>query len=337
MPFLAIDGKYIPVFGDSVSMELIDIGDSGRRGLNGAPLRTRTRQLRRWTFVTSVMTYSDAQKYTAWIEGYGLRVPVTRGGIISEYASTGISSDAGTQTFAATGGAHSTKSALMTIASGSQWRFNPTFRMGNNTMKSTARGYSPGRDGCSIIGWREWSSSAPNEGVGATGFKHTIASLAAGSSGFSRSDASDPAGLSQFIDGASSAPANMGGILEMTYGSIALFGKRNDSPSTNAAVKWSDTIIVPFAIDDTKETFAPAAWTTGWVSQLYAYAQTYEMGDLPFRWLTGDVVGGDRVGILGRVMRSVQSIGRAPDGTLHSNLQSLEVELLEAPRQTATA
>lgn len=336
MPYMAIDGKYIPVFADSVTEEPIDIGDSATRGMNGGPLRTRTRQLRRWTFTTRVMPYVEAKKYEKWIEGYGLRIPVLRGGSVSEYASTGVSDDSsGTQTFASTGGAHSTRSALMTVGSGSSWGFNPRNRMGSNRVQLN-QGYRPGRDGCSIIGWREWTSTPVDEGVGATGFKHTIASLAAGSASFARADgAPDPTGLSQFINGASSTPANMGRILGMEDGLIAVYGMRNDAGTTNEAVKWSDTIVVPFAIDDTKEACAPSGWSTGWVSQLYEYAQNYEMGDLPFRWLTGDVVGTDRVCVLGRVLRHRQQNVRFA-GTLHTNARELEIELLEAPRYTAT-
>lgn len=340
MPFMAIDGKYIPVFADSVTEDFIDVGDAVSRGLIGSPLRTRTRQLRRWTFTTRVMPYVEAQKYTKWIEGFGLRIPVLRGGAVSQYASTGISdASAGSQSFLSSTGANSGLSAVMTIASGSSWGFNPRFRMGSNRVQLSATsgsGYNAGRDGCSIIGWREWTSTPVDEGVGATGFKHTIASLAAGSSTFARSDGTpDPTGLGQFINGASSTPANMGRILGMEGSLIALYGMRNDAGTTNEAVKWSDTIVVPFAIDDTKESCAPAGWSTGWVSQLYEYAQNYEMGDLPYRWLTGDVVGGDRVCVLGRVLRHRQQNVKFA-GTLHTNARELEIELLESPRYTPT-
>jgi hypothetical protein len=328
MAFLSLDGKSLLTFGDSLTEEPIDIGGSVTRGINGAPLVTRTRQLRRWTFRMPAMTYADSLMYTAWIEGYGLRVPVLRGGNVSEYASTGVADNsAGTQTFAATGGAHSGASALLTIGSGSQWGFRPTNRM-QSRKSHAAGGYRAGASGITIMGWREWTGSgaAVNEGVGATAFRHTIASLAAGSTEFARGASADPTGLSQYVDGAVSAAANMGniiGIQSTTSPHVSLHGKRNDS--TSEAVKWSDVIVVPFAIPST------------WVTELYTYAQSYEMGDLPFRWLTGDVVGTERVCVRGSVMRSVQ-LNATPRGTSanNNNMRVLEVELLEAPRYTAT-
>lgn len=329
MGFLHLDGKSIPVFGDSLTEEFNDIGDSVARGMNGAPLRTRTRQLRAWTFRTTPMTYANALKYAAWIEGYGLRIPVLKGGEASVYSSIGVvDASGGTKTFAATGGAHSGASALMTISSGSTWGVKLANRMGGRRA-GIDNAYKAGRDGITICGWREWTdgtSGTVNEGVGATGFKHTVAALAAGSTEFARGSSADPTGLSQYINGATSAPANMGNILGIqttTSPYVSLHGNRNES--TSAAVKWSDVIIVPFEMDST------------WVSEIYTYAQNYEMGDRPMLWLTGNVVGNERISVLGRVIRSRQLNGTpVGESSNNNNMRELEVELLEAPRYTAT-
>ena len=332
MTFIKLDGKTIPAFADSLTEELIDIGGPFERGINGAPLKTRVRQLRRWTFRTPAMTYANSQLYWKWIEGYGIRVPVSRGGAVSEYASTGIvDNTAGTNTFALATGPHGiSDEEKLTVGSGSTWGAQLSNRMGSRRARNQG-GWSANKDGATICGWRKWTGSgaAVNEGVGATAWRHTVAAFTAGNTEFARGSSADPTGLAQYLDGAlQSAPTNtkMGNIIGMqttVSPYISLHGKRNDG--TSEAVEWSDVIVVPFTMDST------------WVSQIYSYAQTYQMGDRPFLWMTGDVVGSERVSVLGSVLRSKQ-LNAVPAGAsaVDNNMRELEIELLEAPRYTRT-
>ena len=124
MAFLTINGVTVDIEYGSWREETVDVGELSQRSLAAKPARARSTKVRRFSFRTSPLEASLAEKLAMWIEGMGQSWKFDN----TLYSGAGVTKTAsGTTTAAATGGKFGGK---VTIASGSKFGVKMSNKLG---------------------------------------------------------------------------------------------------------------------------------------------------------------------------------------------------------------